>query len=129
MLSQRRKNKTIRYSTAIRAGLVTSSKPTTVRVIMRDKSKKLGDFKVPDKLHSVWKERGGERKKKGRGKKERKRKRKEERGVLRRRSDENPVAELPFPSTVEDISQEIWEGFKDTARLRGSWKMLSIATC
>lgn len=69
MLSQRRKNKTIRYSTAIRAGLVTSSKPTTVRVIMRDKSKKLGDFKVPDKLHSVWKERGGERKKKGRGKK------------------------------------------------------------
>lgn len=45
--------KTIMYSTAIRAGLVTSSKPSIVRVIMRDKSKKLGDIKVPGKLHSV----------------------------------------------------------------------------
>ena len=92
MLSQRRKNKTIRYSTAIRAGLVTSSKPTIVRVIMRDKSKKLGDFKVPDKLHSVWKERGGERKKKGRGKKERKREDRAERVTDRR--EETKKAEI-----------------------------------
>lgn len=70
---------------------------------MRDKSKKFGDFKVFDKLYLVWKERGGERKKKGRGKKERKRKRKEERGVLRRCSDENFVVELSFLLIVEDI--------------------------
>lgn len=58
--------KTIRSSTAFRAGLVTSPKPTIVRVIKRDKTKKLGDIKVPGKLHSVWKERGREREKKGR---------------------------------------------------------------
>lgn len=33
---------------------------------MRDKNKKLGDIKVPDKLYSVWKERGGERERKRR---------------------------------------------------------------
>lgn len=58
--------KTIRYSTAIRAGLVTSPKTTIARVITRDKSKKLNEMKVPDIQHSIWKERGGEREKKGR---------------------------------------------------------------
>lgn len=38
---------------------------------MRDKSKKLGDIKVPGKLLPVWKERGGEKEKKGRGRNER----------------------------------------------------------
>lgn len=96
---------------------------------MRDKSKKLGDIKVPGKLLPVWKERGREMEKKGRGRNERKRKRKEGGEVTRRHSDENPVVELSFPSIVENISQEIWEGFKDAAGLGGSWKMLSIATC
>lgn len=84
---------------------------------------------MPGKLHPVWKERGGETEKKGRGRNERKRKRKEEGEASRRHREENPVVGLPFPSIVEDSSQEIWEGFKDTAALGGSRKMLSIATC
>lgn len=57
--------KTKRYSAAPRSGLVTSPQTTIVRITVRDKSKKLNGIKVSDKLHSVWKEGGREREKKG----------------------------------------------------------------
>lgn len=33
---------------------------------------------------------------------------------------------LTFLSTVEHIPHEIWEGFKDTTELGGSWKMRPV---
>lgn len=77
-----------------------------------------------------WK---GRRREKGRGREkegeERRRRRRREGEVPRRHRDANPMAELAFLPRAEHICQEIWEGFKDTAELGGSWKMLSIATC
>lgn len=66
--------KTIRYSTASRAGLVTSLEPAIVRVIMRDKSTKLSEMKALCLEGKGWKDK--EDREKGRGKRERKRARK-----------------------------------------------------
>lgn len=85
--------------------------------------------------YSVWKERGGKREKTGRkakggdGERGRGKRRRKEGEISRRHRDANPMAELAFLPIVEHISQEMWEGFKDTVELGGSWKMLSIATC
>lgn len=57
--------KTIRYPTAIRAGLVTSLEPAIVRAIMRDKSTKLSEVKALCLEGKGWKNK--EDREKGRG--------------------------------------------------------------
>lgn len=101
--------KTIRYSTASRAGLVTSLEPAIVRVIMREKSTKLSEIKALCPEGKGWKDK--EDREKGRGKRDRRgrgRGKEEEEGeVPRRHRDAKPMAELAFLPMVEHIFQEI----------------------